>query len=207
VVAVEADARLMSELEQKFAEQLTSGQLTLIHKDILDFNPDTQFISGEWKLVANIPYYLTGLILKKFIAGVNQPKQAVLLLQKEVVDRIIARPVKGRSKETLLSLGIKAYGEPKKLQVVKAGSFAPAPQVDSAILVVDNISRDNFKSVDEKYFWQIVHQGLARKRKMLKTNLHCSTAVLAACNIEDKARGENLTLADWLCLCTNLRQL
>lgn len=206
VVAVEADTRLIEELERKFANTLTSGQLTLIHQDILDFNPDTQFKSGEWKLVANIPYYLTGLILKKFIGGTNQPQQAVLLLQKEVVERIIARPVKGRSKETLLSLGIKAYGQPAKLQVVKAGSFAPAPQVDSAILIINNISRDNFKTVDEKYFWQLVHQGFARKRKMLKTNLHCSPSLLAVCKISENARAEDLSLADWLCLCTNWPQ-
>jgi 16S rRNA (adenine1518-N6/adenine1519-N6)-dimethyltransferase len=200
VVAVEADARLISELEHKFANQLASSQLTLLHQDILDFNPDTQFAAGEWKLAANIPYYLTGLILKKFIGGANQPKQAVLLLQKEVVDRILAR----EGKETLMSLGIKAYGTPRKVAVVKAGSFAPPPQVDSAILLVENISRANFKDTPEKFFWHTVHQGLARRRKMLKTNLGCSTDVLAACKIEPKARGEDLTLADWLCLCTKL---
>ena len=93
-----------------------------------------------YKLVANIPYYITGQVIRKFLEAENQPNSMTLLVQKEVAERIVAKD----GKESLLSLSVKAYGQPKYVQTVKRGSFEPAPNVDSAIIHIANISRKKF---------------------------------------------------------------
>ncbi len=109
VIAVEKDDRLISLLNEKFIKETNSGQFTLIHGDILDL--DLAFLkNSEFKLIANIPYYITGLIFRKFLEGNIQPSKIVIMVQKEIADRIIARD----GKESLLSISVKAYGQPKK---------------------------------------------------------------------------------------------
>ena len=132
----------------------------------------------------------------------------VLLLQKEVVDRIIARD----GKESLLSLAVKAYGQPKKMGVVKREDFSPAPNVDSAILLVANISKDFFAEknaaggsahISEHMFFDTLHAGFAHKRKKLLRNLETIapiemlTHIFATEKISENARAEDMTLAQW----------
>ncbi len=183
VIAIEKDHRLIEDLSAKFAEHITRGQLSIIEGDALEIEPsEIGLESGKYKIVANLPYYITGQFLRKFLSGNNQPSRMVLLLQKEVVDRIIARD----GKESLLSISIKVYGQPKKITVVDRGSFSPAPNVDSAVISIENISKDFFaahldkkqdigqadkKFLDEDRFFEIVRAGFAHKRKMLVPNL------------------------------------
>ena len=130
--------------------------------------PDT------YKIVANIPYYVTGQVIRKFLEAENQPDSMTLLLQKEVAERIVAKD----GKESLLSLSVKIFGEPKYIQTVKRGSFEPAPNVDSAIIHIADISRKNFEGADadvdgifEEKFFKLIHAGFAHKRKQLLPNL------------------------------------
>ena len=98
----------------------------------------------------------------------------VLLIQKEVAQRIIARPrhsVSGSGKESILSISVKAYGEPHFIEKVLAGSFVPAPKVDSVILLIDHISKDFFGKFSEKFFFEILRAGFQSKRKKLSSNL------------------------------------
>ncbi len=192
VTAIEKDDRLIGLLSTKFSAPLTTGQLKLIHGDALDQPPP----SAPYKIVANIPYYLTGEILRHFLTHSHQPTQMVLMLQKEVADRIIARD----GKESLLSISVKAYGEPIYVKTVPRGAFSPVPNVDSAILNIKNISRARLKREEESRFWEILHLGFAHKRKLVLKNLGCSTAIAELCTISPKARAENLTLKQWLCL-------
>lgn len=210
VIAVEKDTRLIAYLQEKFAPEITRGKLELIHDDILKFNPETlprrqagyNLKPNPYKLISNIPYYLTGKLLRQFLTAKNQPSRMVLLLQKEVAERIMARD----GKESILSISVKVFGEPEYIEKVPAGAFSPAPKVDSAILLIKNISRERLKGIDEAIFFALLKKGFGQKRKMLKNALGPqSTPLLKECKISETARPENLRLADWLCLTQNLK--
>jgi 16S rRNA (adenine1518-N6/adenine1519-N6)-dimethyltransferase len=224
VIAVEKDFSLCELLKSKFKKEISLGKLKLINEDILDFNVSYQLQTTSYKLIANIPYNITGAILKKFLTEKNQPKRMVLMVQHEVAKRIIAND----KKESILSISVKAYGEPKMIMRVGARYFSPAPKVDSAIIVIKNISRKNFNSpleeyplggggnistpsrkratpqegnVDEEKFWEIVKTGFAHKRKKLSSNLKniisCQGPSLTA--LGDK-RAEDISLEEWRAL-------
>ena len=216
VVTVEKDDRLIPILQEKFEKEILSRQLTLIHNDILNVNiSKTVFdIKKSYKIIANIPYYITGQIIRMFLETENQPESMTLLVQKEVAERIVARD----GKESLLSLSVKVYGEPKIIRVVGRGAFTPQPNVDSAVLVIKNISRKNFPEgspgekggVDEKLFFGIIHAGFAHKRKQLLPNL-CSLykkddliKAFEKCGVDLKSRAEDVALETWLKLCNIL---
>jgi 16S rRNA (adenine1518-N6/adenine1519-N6)-dimethyltransferase len=200
VLGVEKDDGLYKFLEEKFEKELSSGQLTLIHGDILDFDPSShQLEARSYKLIANIPYNITGAILKKFLSTDCQPERMVLLVQKEVADRIMARD----GKESILSLSIKAYGKPYFVDTVKAGSFAPAPKVDSAILAICDISKDYFSNFSEQVFFDILHAGFGSKRKKLSSNLsniypkEKVLAVFEEINLNQNTRAEDIPPEIW----------
>ncbi|MDE2021829.1 MAG: ribosomal RNA small subunit methyltransferase A [Patescibacteria group bacterium] len=190
VIALEADHELFEKLEIDFANDIEKGRLELIHGDIRAFDPAT--LPKEYVLVANIPYYLTGEIFRMFLETAHQPRSMTLLVQKEVAERI-ARA----KKESVLSLSVKAYGTPKYEFTVPRGAFMPAPGVDSAVLSIRDISRENFETPDtEKRFFMLLHAGFAHKRKFVRKNL--AEAGFNAGSIPEKARAEALMLADWL---------
>ncbi len=144
VIAVEKDDRLIPFLSQKFSSDISSGKLNLFNLDVLDFPPSGYtLVPSGYKLVANLPYYITGQFLKKFLQNVPPPSKMVLLLQKEVAKRIIAND----GKNSILSISVKAYGEPKYIETVPAGAFSPAPKVDSAIILIDKISKNFFTEI------------------------------------------------------------
>jgi 16S rRNA (adenine1518-N6/adenine1519-N6)-dimethyltransferase len=200
VVAVEKDHHLIPFLEEAFAEQIKSGQLTIVETDALDFEPSGYKLeAGTYKLIGNIPYYITGALLQKFLTDEVQPETIVFLVQKEVAERI-ARS----KKESILSLSVKAYGTPKYIKTVPAGAFAPSPKVDSAILQISNISRNNFVSAEhEARFFKLLKAGFAHKRKQLGRNLEPSlgpsySKVLENIGISSTARAEDVSLQKWL---------
>lgn len=206
VIALEKDDALVPLLQEKFAPEIENGQLILLHKDALKFEPAScKLKSGGYKLIANIPYYITGEILRYFLTLEAQPSLAVLMVQKEVADRIAARD----GKESILSLSVKCYGEPKYIKTVKAQNFSPAPNVDSAILLIKNISRKVFQEIDEQKFFTIVKTGFAQKRKklfsnLLKTDIHEREKLaqtFQTCKISENARAEDISLEQWKCLC------
>ncbi|HWB33823.1 MAG TPA: 16S rRNA (adenine(1518)-N(6)/adenine(1519)-N(6))-dimethyltransferase RsmA [Candidatus Paceibacterota bacterium] len=198
VVAVEKDHRLMPILAEKFGRQIEEGRLSLIEGDVLEKNIE---IMEPYKLVANIPYYVTGAILEKFLSHEHVPTSAVLLVQKEVAERIARE-----KKESILSLSVKAYGNPTYIKTVPAGAFSPPPQVDSAILSIQHISRSNFADAEqEKKFFDLLHAGFAHKRKLLVRNLETvlgdkAAGALAGAGIAANARAEDVPLEGWLTL-------
>lgn len=212
VVAVEKDHRLIPWLEMTFAKEIREKQLVLHEADALEIY--TEKILGNkkgsgYKVVANIPYYITGALLKKFLSEEErQPSTLVFLVQKEVAERIVGNPEQRRGakekKESILSLSVKAYGEVKYVKTVPRGAFAPAPDVDSAILLVKNISKDNFKSAThEKKFFTLIKLGFGQKRKMLKKNIagvfgDKTSEALQRAGIAEDARAEDVPLENWL---------
>jgi 16S rRNA (adenine1518-N6/adenine1519-N6)-dimethyltransferase len=218
IIAIEKDRELIPYLEEKFAPEIKSKQLVLIEGDILDLTMaqilkaskllSTKLPSFSYKLIANIPYYITGEVIRKFFEEKNQPTRMVLLVQKEVAHRIVARDLK----ESILSIACKAYSIPKYIQTVKRDAFNPAPNVDSAIIAFNHINKDIFKlgdgnppliggnKVSEKRFFEIIKLGFAHKRKKLSGNLKNIKEKLNREKfdlIKDK-RAENLNLKDWI---------
>lgn len=193
VFAVEKDGVLVSTLRETFASEVASGQLTLVEDDVRDFDPRSYKLEARsYVVAANIPYYITGEIIRQFLETKAQPRAMALLVQKEVADRIVAR----NKKESILSLSVKAYGTPKIIAKVSRGNFSPPPSVDSAVLLIDNISRDFFSDIDEQKFFDIVHAGFGSKRKQLAGNLKRKFGS-APDDLPDKVRAEDLSLSEW----------
>lgn len=207
VIAVEKDNRLIPVLKKTFENELKSSQLTIIHGDILTLDFKEVLIPKNYKVVANIPYYITGSLIRLLLSSENQPKTIILMLQKEVAKRIVASD----NKESLLSLSVKAYGVPRYIKTVSRGSFSPAPSVDSAILSIENISKDFFNDFSEKSFFETIRAGFSSKRKKLVNNLekiYTKNDVAVAFKqspLSDNARAENLTFDEWHTLLSKLK--
>ncbi|MFA6386646.1 MAG: 16S rRNA (adenine(1518)-N(6)/adenine(1519)-N(6))-dimethyltransferase RsmA [Candidatus Paceibacterota bacterium] len=169
VFALEMDRDLVTILEERFKEEIKNKKLEIIEGDCLDFNPDTFFKNTQYKIIANIPYNITGSIIRKFLSDVkNKPTLMALLVQKEVAERIVARD----GKESILSLSVKAYATPKYIMKVHKRFFSPEPKVDSAIISINDISNKFFKEKSgEELFFRLIKTGFAHKRKVLRKNL------------------------------------
>ena len=163
---------------------IRNGQLTIVHKDVLELQAADLAMyglkNGQYTIVANIPYYITGEFLRNFLGGDYQPQKMVIMVQKEVAKRIVASPINNKpAKESILSMSVKAYGKPTYIESVPARYFRPEPKVDSAVLLIDVISKEFFKSTEngltmdqlEDIFFKVVKAGFAHKRKVLIKNL------------------------------------
>ncbi|MEI6660297.1 MAG: 16S rRNA (adenine(1518)-N(6)/adenine(1519)-N(6))-dimethyltransferase RsmA [bacterium] len=205
VIAIEKDRDLIEILKEKLPSYISSGKLVLIEDDILEFNPsDHGLKAGQYKIVANIPYNITGAILKKFLQLVPSPISMTLLVQKEVAERIVARD----GKESILSLSVKAYGQAKYVMKVAKRFFSPAPKVDSAIIHIGLISKGNFSNTDaESHFFEVIHAGFSHKRKYAKRNLESVgfagselDKMFEDLHINPQARAEDIPLSIWLAI-------
>ena len=200
VVAIEKDDLLVDFLKEKFQNEIKNKKLILIHEDILDFEIPKNI--KKYKIIANIPYNITGAILKKFLEEQSQPTDMILLVQKEVAERVVARD----GKESILSISIKIYGIPKYIMTVNKRFFSPAPKVDSAIIQITSISKNNLPNKNfEKLFFDVLKAGFAHKRKFVFSNLVKNfnqkeeiQAVFEFLGIKMSARAENLSVQDWI---------
>lgn len=199
VTAVEKDDQLFEFLKEKFSKEIGDGNLDLVSGDVLKFEATKLEKLGSYKLIANIPYNITGAVLEKFLSSRFQPSLMVLLVQKEVAQRIIARD----KKESILSISIKAYGRPRYVETVRAGSFAPMPAVDSAIIAIENISRNFFQEFGENDFFKILRAGFRSKRKKLSSNLATILGkdkvgkIFETLHLDENLRAENATTNTW----------
>jgi 16S rRNA (adenine1518-N6/adenine1519-N6)-dimethyltransferase len=191
VIAVEKDKRLCNALAHILTVQDVQN-VQIVNQDILDTKykiPDTKY-----KLVANLPYYITSPVIRKFLETKHRPKSMILMVQKEVAQRIIAKP----PKMNLLAVAVQFYAKSEIVAYVNKKSFWPQPKVDSAIIkIVPNVE---FKKscIDTKKFFKIVKAGFSSKRKMLKNNLKIEESMLEKLGINPQARAENLFIKEWL---------
>ena len=204
VIAIEADSALLGLLEETFAAEIEGGRLRLIGADVRAFDPGT--IDGPYRLVANIPYYITGEIFRQFLTASHKPSSITVLVQKEVAIRVARE-----KKESLLSLSIKAFGVPSYEFTVPRGAFKPAPNVDSAVLSITQISGDGFATkAHEDRFFEVLRAGFAHKRKLLMKNLEAVAPserireAFKAAALPEKARAEDVPLAAWRALALRL---
>jgi 16S rRNA (adenine1518-N6/adenine1519-N6)-dimethyltransferase len=209
VIAVEKDHRLISILQEKFSKEIAENKFEIFEGDILESDAEKWGIKdGQFKIIANIPYYITGQFFRKFLSGPVKPTKMVILVQKEIAERIVARD----GKESLLSISIKAYGEPKIVAKVSKGSFVPAPKVDSAVILIDNISNKKFTEakISEEKFFEILRAGFAHKRKLLISNLKEKfqeekggknlQQIFSSAGLDPKIRAEDVPLEKWFLL-------
>lgn len=204
VTAIEKDPEMVSILRESFSDELQSGQLTVELEDARTATPDVIFPHGEYVIAANIPYYITGELIRTALTSKNQPKQMALLIQKEVAERV-ART----KKESLLSLSVKIFGTPRYIQTVSRGSFNPPPAVDSAVLQIHSISRNKLSGVSEEDFFRCLKAGFAQKRKTLAGNLkkvfgERALSALLETKVPDKVRAEDVQLDEWVAIARTL---
>jgi len=200
VIAIEKDRELIPILKEEFAKEIASGSLVLIEGDILELEIKNIFPKKTpYKIVANIPYYITGAVVRKFLSSTHQPETMVIMVQREVAKRIVARD----GKESLLSLSVKVYGVPRYIETVKKELFSPKPKVDSAILSIEKISKDFFVDFSEEDFFSVIQSAFSHKRKVLIRNLE---KVLPKQKVElifetlclpKKIRAEDVSLLEW----------
>ncbi len=209
LTAVELDARLYPFLREKLAAYPGAR---LVEGDALNFQPE-ELEPEPYKLVANIPYYITSAILRHFLESNHPPRRTVLMVQQEVAQRIVARP----PDMSLLAVSVQFYGRPEIWSYVPAEAFFPVPAVNSAVLLIETYRPDErpCPGVDQQRFFGLVRAGFGQKRKQLANSLAAGLApalskdqvqtALARAGIDSARRAETLSLAEWASLYDSLQ--
>lgn len=195
VVAVEFDASLA----QQLPKLVPVKNLQVIHQDILRF--DFGSLSPDYKVVSNIPYYLTSNLLRVLSETPNRASQIALLVQKEVAERVAAEP----GAMSLLSVSAQFYWQVSVGLVVPARLFTPPPKVDSQILILKRRDQPLFAVIDEARFFRLIKAGFASRRKTLLNSLsgglRLSKAeaepMITVTGISPRVRPQELSLQDW----------
>lgn len=193
VFSLEIDKEMISVLEKEFVKEVGKGELILEEESAVAWVPPENF--GKFKLVANIPYYLTGKILRHFLIEIQRPEKIVLLVQKEMGERICARD----GQHTLPSLLVQNFGVPKMRLEVAPESFFPAPKVSSVILEIEMRDEPVIKNAEK--WMNLVEQVLRARRKTLLNALHFVGSrdeirkVLG--EIDEGRRAQTLSLEEW----------
>lgn len=198
VVAVEFDA----ELANKLPGQFPGTNLTVLHEDILSFDLDS--LPSEYIVVANVPYYITSKIVQKLMTSSNKPKVAVLLVQKEVAQRIAAAP----GDMSILAISAQVFAEATVDVEVPKGYFVPPPKVDSQVIVLRPRREPLVSKQYEASFFKLVKAGFSSKRKKLRSSLSGGLGMpkpevetmLLERNISPDLRAEELSIEQWISL-------
>ena len=203
VASVELDAAMVEILKEQF--KLTPN-LEVVHSDILKLKVED--IAGEkYKVVANIPYYITSPVIRHFLRAKTRPKLMVLLVQKEVAEKMCA--IGGKS---FITVETQVQGHAEYIATVPAGSFYPAPKVDSAVLRITVYPEPKVPDAELKDFLRVVKFGYSQKRKKLSNGLaaglHIEAAeareILEKANVPVDARPEDLEVEEWKRICAVL---
>jgi 16S rRNA (adenine1518-N6/adenine1519-N6)-dimethyltransferase len=202
VVAVELD----SELAAKLPGQFPGKRLSVVNEDILQF--DLTSLPEGYVVAANVPYYITSKIVKYLLTSSNKPRTIVLLIQKEVAERIVATP----GDMSVLAISAQLYAEATLDQLVAAEYFTPPPKVDSQVVVLKTRPEPLIKAEDEAAFFRLVKAGFSAKRKKLRSSLAGGLRItkleveelLQVASIPPDARAEDLSIAQWYHLLQSL---
>jgi 16S rRNA (adenine1518-N6/adenine1519-N6)-dimethyltransferase len=204
VIAVEFDAKLARDLPKR----VKAANLQVVTQDILSF--DFTALPPNYKVVANIPYYLTSNLIRILSESPNPPQTAVLLIQKEVAQRVTAKP----GDLSLLSVTAQYYWQASLGELVPAILFTPPPKVDSQILILHYRTEALFPGLDTKPFFRLVKAGFGQRRKTLLNSLSGGLSldravvqhICQAANIDAQRRAQTLNLDEWYALYQQLTQ-
>jgi len=206
VVAVELDRQLIPVLQENLRG---FDNVVLVQGDILDLDPvelvrqatPRHEIQRDYKIVANLPYYITSAILRRLLEASLRPARLIITLQLDVAQRIVAQP----GDMSVLAISVQFYGRPKILFRIKPGSFYPAPAVHSAVLQVDSYTTASLPVADPTVFFRVVRAGFSQRRKQLHNTLSAGlntrsdrmVPLLESLSIDPRRRAETLTLEEW----------
>ncbi len=210
VITVELDNKLAASLKQTLA---SFDNVTIINENILGIEPAALLLKQKakfppaissplnYKVVANLPYYITSPVLRHFLEASVKPQIMVVMVQREVAEVIVAKP----GQRSVLSISVQFYGEPRIISYVPAHCFFPAPEVDSAILRIDLHPQPLVAVTDEKSFFELVRAGFCASRKQIVNSLSQGLekpkaevlSLLKEANIVSQRRAETLTLDEW----------
>jgi 16S rRNA (adenine1518-N6/adenine1519-N6)-dimethyltransferase len=202
VIAVELDQRLVEILSQTLAD---FPNVKVVQGDILEMEPGgpgkLSQLSPGYKVVANLPYYITSAVLRHLLTAKVKPRLIVVTVQREVAQRITASP----GQMSLLSVGVQFYGRPRIVARIPAGAFYPVPKVNSAVVRIDLDESPRMTVADVDRFFEVVRAGFGQKRKQLRNalahglSLSASTVVeaLRRAGVDEKRRAQTLSLEEW----------
>ncbi|MFC1914612.1 16S rRNA (adenine(1518)-N(6)/adenine(1519)-N(6))-dimethyltransferase RsmA [Chloroflexota bacterium] len=199
VIAIELDDKIAAILKKTLAP---FPNVTIINENILDTDPASLLESREnYKVVANLPYYITSPVLRHFLEASTKPQAMILMVQKEVAELIAAEP----GKRSTMSISVQFYGEPRIISPVPAQAFYPPPKVDSAILRIDVYPGPIVAVADEKGFFELVRAGFSASRKQAANSLAQGLGIAKAdalhllekAGIAPQRRAGTFTLEEW----------
>jgi 16S rRNA (adenine1518-N6/adenine1519-N6)-dimethyltransferase len=198
VIAVELDGNLIPPLKEVLASY---QNVHIIHGDILKLSPKDLINEDHYLVVANIPYYITSAVIRHLLENPSKPRRIVLTIQKEVAQRICAKP----GDMSLLALSVQVYGAPRVAAHIPADAFFPAPKVDSAVLVVDIFPSPLIKEELLDSFFKLIKAGFSQKRKTLRNSLSSAAELLTRAGIDPQRRAETLSIEEWEHLMKNMQ--
>ncbi len=213
VIAIELDPAMVNLLNHELGHL---PNLTIVEADILQTNlnhlitsptntpipePPNPSVTTQFKVVANLPYYITSAVMRHLLETTPRPERIVVTVQKEVAQRIIAGP----GDMSILAVSVQFYGQPKLVHHIPAGAFYPPPKVDSAVVRIDTFAQPPLAIDDTAHFFRVVKAGFGQKRKQLKNSLAAGLsrpmaeimAAMQQVNIDPTRRAETLNLAEW----------
>lgn len=201
VLAIEIDPKIY-EILKILIQSKNIKNIKVFNNDILKAKGKNFSKIGKYKIISNLPYNITSIFLRKFLSLSNKPSSIVLMLQKEVVDRIVSQP----PKMSLLSISVQFYADVQMMFEVKKENFYPIPVVDSAIIKIIPNKKYLNSYEEEKNFFSILKNGFSSKRKMLKNNLsnglkikpEQAINIIKKAGLDEKVRPEQLSIKDWL---------
>ena len=207
VVAFEIEKKLMLFWDEKLKE---FSNVEIIWGNVLQqLKTISEKLKGNCKVIANLPYQITSHLLRTLLEMENKPERIIIMVQKEVAERICAKPRSAGSRQTgtmsMLAVSVQYYGEPKIITKVLKGNFWPSPQVDSTVLCIKTFKHPNIQTFNDEEFFRVVKAGFTNKRKQLWHNLssHLGLEKEAVKNIvkeatgNEKIRAEDLSVEDW----------
>jgi len=198
VVAVEVDPRLVAVLAQELSD---IANVRIVEGDILALDPAMLMEGRPYKVVANLPYGITAVVLRHLLEARLPPERMVITVQREVAERIVAR--EGRM--SLLAVSVHFYGKPQILFRLKPGAFYPRPEVESAVVRIDRHAHPPVSVRDPAGFFRVVRAGFCQPRKQLRNSLAAGLGIspeeaaeaLRRVGIDPRLRAERLRLEDW----------
>ena len=198
VVAVELDERMVEILSQTLGDR---PNVEIVQGDILALDPAELVEGARYKVVANLPYYITSAVLRHLLEAAVKPRLVVVTVQKEVAERLMARP----GQMSLLSVSVQFYGHPRLVARIPARAFYPAPKVNSAVVRIDVYERPAVEVENVDRFFGIVRAGFAQRRKQLRNSLaqglrmppDAVAEALTRCGIDPTRRAQTLSVEEW----------